>query len=139
MPYLHNKLGTTMQVAVPRYLQRSFSSQCERIVRPYRKLFVSRDPATSSGRSVRNLDIIEHYLMSQGFEIYYPERHSISEQADAFSAASVVVGIHGAGMTNIVFCQKDAVVVRVLWRTCCSVLLGHQLATRSDVSQPLLC
>ncbi|MDC0435342.1 glycosyltransferase family 61 protein, partial [bacterium] len=73
--------------------------------------FVSRDPATSSGRSVRNLDIIEHYLMSQGFEIYYPERHSISEQADAFSAASVVVGIHGAGMTNIVFCQKNAVVV----------------------------
>ncbi len=111
VPYLRNALGTTMQVSVPQYLQQSFLEKTDKDLSIRRKLFVSRDSATSEGRSIHNLEVVERFFMDQGYEIFYPERHSITEQAGAFSAASVVVGIHGAGMTNIVFCKKDTTIV----------------------------
>jgi Glycosyltransferase 61 len=60
-----------------------------------------------------NEDEIVHYLSSIGFERIYPGRLSVEEQIRLFSEVEYVVGPHGAGMTNLTFCQEDCKVIEL--------------------------
>jgi len=68
-----------------------------------RRLFVSRNVATGTARGIRNEPALIPGLVSRGFEIVDPGSWPLKEQIERFSQASVVVGPHGAGLTNIVF------------------------------------
>jgi hypothetical protein len=46
---------------------------------------------------------------ARGYRVVVPGRMTIREQADCFRRARVVVGPHGAGLTNIAFCQPGTV------------------------------
>lgn len=65
------------------------------------KIYVSRANAIS--RRVRNEDTVMDVLSKYGFERYLLENRSLAENARLFSQADVVVGPHGAGLTDIVF------------------------------------
>lgn len=79
--------------------------------RPWRRLYVSRRDAPS--RRVVNEEEIAPLLSSRGFELVCPGSLSFAEQARLFSEAAVVVGPHGAGLTNLVFTRPGATVVEV--------------------------
>lgn len=75
-----------------------------------RRLYVTR----GSGRNTRRLDgeaRLWPALAERGFARIDPGALSVREQIDHFAAAEVVVGIHGAALTNLVFCPAG---VRVL-------------------------
>jgi len=46
---------------------------------------------------------IEEILIRYGFEIIESEKKSLAEQIQIFANARYVIGIHGAGLTNIIF------------------------------------
>ncbi len=73
-----------------------------------RRLYVSRRQALS--RRVSNENELLGRLARWGFEAVLPENLSFAEQIALFSQAEMVVGPHGAGLTNIVF-SKDITVV----------------------------
>ncbi|HEX8077525.1 MAG TPA: glycosyltransferase family 61 protein, partial [Chthoniobacterales bacterium] len=73
--------------------------------RPHRRLYVSRKHAI---RTVVNEEEVEAYLGSAGFETVLPERHDIASQIQMFNDAEIVLGVKGAGMTNIVYSQPSA-------------------------------
>jgi capsular polysaccharide biosynthesis protein len=66
-----------------------------------RKLYVSR--ADAMGRRIVNEDALAAMLAARGFETVVPTTLSVREQALLFASASHIVGIHGAGLTNLVF------------------------------------
>jgi hypothetical protein len=68
---------------------------------PGRRLFVNRRPG--SGRCMTNAGDVEAGLHHRGFETVWPDGMTIAEQMETFAAADAVVGIHGAGLTNIIF------------------------------------
>jgi len=68
-----------------------------------RKLFIGRKKANN--RLLLNEDEIFQYLSKVGYEIFYPEDHSISDVAAIMHQATDVVSVHGAGNTNWVFCE----------------------------------
>jgi len=68
---------------------------------PTKKLYIKR----ISTRKVANDEELERYMINHGFEIHAMEWMSIKQQAELFHQASVIVGPHGAGLTNIVFCK----------------------------------
>lgn len=70
---------------------------------PARKLYVSRQ--RSPERRIANAEAVEEVLGVAGFETVFPEEMSFSEQVAMFSGASAVVGVKGAGLTNVVFCR----------------------------------
>jgi hypothetical protein len=53
-------------------------------------------------------------LARRGFDILDPGRMEMAAQIAAFRAAALVVGPHGAGLANIVFCRPDAVVYELV-------------------------
>ena len=64
-------------------------------------------------RRIHDAGRVEAMLARHGFEAVYPERHTVAEQARIFSGARVVLGLHGSGLANLVFCRPGAALVEV--------------------------
>jgi hypothetical protein len=73
-----------------------------------RRIYVSR--AGAHERRVHNDSVVLDALSSYGFESYRLEELPIVEQVQLFADADVVVGPHGAGLSNIVYSEDVAVV-----------------------------
>jgi len=83
-----------------RVLQKAIRS---RVIVPdcrVRKVYISR--RLESNRAVVNEDEIEHLVQRYGFEICYFEKLPFSEQMQIVAESRVVMGVHGAGMSNII-------------------------------------
>jgi hypothetical protein len=72
---------------------------------PYRKVFLNR--STRTGRTISNFDQIKPILEKYEFEIVENEQLTTIEQIELFNSVKVLVSIHGAGNTNIIFTNKD--------------------------------
>ncbi|MEP9385000.1 glycosyltransferase family 61 protein [Nocardioides cheoyonin] len=68
---------------------------------PHERVFVSRGEGAEN-RRCRNQPEVEEWFADRGFEIVYPERHSLGEQVHLFRKAKVVAGFGGSGMFNVV-------------------------------------
>ena len=66
-----------------------------------KRIYLKR--AVARGRHIANSDEIEAMLREHNFEIIDAEEMSLATQAALFSAAEILVGPHGAGLTNIFF------------------------------------
>lgn len=80
-------------------LRESFSKYFEEALEP-RAIYVSR---RKSSRSMANEGELESCLTQVGVEVVYAEELTVREQIGKFSSATVVVGNHGAGLSNVVF------------------------------------
>lgn len=77
--------------------------------RPYpRRIYVSRQGAAS--RRLTNSAEFEQLLTGYGFEKIELERYSFLEQIQLFRGAEFVAGIHGAGLTNILFSDRTTLI-----------------------------
>jgi hypothetical protein len=70
-----------------------------------RRLYVSRRAA---GRTPINESAVESLLLNYGFEILESESVSLAEQIRMFANAEIVVGTHGAGLANVVWCSEGS-------------------------------
>lgn len=76
--------------------------------KPSRKLYIQR----TGTRKIENENEIIHILKKYGFEIYRPEE-STNSRVD-FCNASAVIGGHGAGLTDILFCNPQTPILELL-------------------------
>lgn len=75
------------------------------------KLYVSR---RFSGRSPADEKHLEDLLRSDfGFNVIFPEKMSASDQVAAFQSAGIIVGPHGAGLSNTVFANPGSSVIEI--------------------------
>jgi Glycosyltransferase 61 len=81
-----------------------------------RRLYISRAGA-KRGRSVANEREVETVLGRRGFETVRLQGLGVREQAELFASAEVVVGPHGAGFANLVFCEPGAKIVEFFNRS----------------------
>ena len=81
-------------------------------------LFISRNKKYK--RTLRNIDEITQIAKEKGFDIIEPANYTSEEQLYLFSNAKYVVGIHGAGLTSVIFSKNPA--LRIL-----EILPGKEL------------
>ncbi len=74
-------------------------------------IYISR--ANANYRRVLNEPDVVKFLQKFGFRVVALELISVAEQALLLSSASVVVAPHGAGLSNLVFCQPGTKVVEL--------------------------
>jgi hypothetical protein len=70
---------------------------------PWRRLYISR--ADSRSRRLLNEELIMDLVEGAGFECVALAGMSILDQIALFAEASHIIGPHGAGMANLVFCN----------------------------------
>jgi len=74
------------------------------------KIFISRKGAT---RSPKGIFEIEEVFRNRGFQIYNAEDFSFAVTIQMFQDAHLIVGIHGAGLTNMVFAHTGCQIVEL--------------------------
>ncbi|MCC9656526.1 glycosyltransferase family 61 protein [Rhodopirellula halodulae] len=68
---------------------------------PHRRIYISREFAQM--RRVENERQVQAAMRAAGFEIIHTEKLSFCDQVVLFSETKILAGIHGAGLTNLVF------------------------------------
>jgi glycosyltransferase involved in cell wall biosynthesis len=76
-----------------------------------RRLLIGRKIPT---RRIHNFEQIRALLSSYGFETIFLEGLSIVEQIQLFQSAEFVIGAHGAGLTNLLFCEAGTKVIEFM-------------------------
>jgi Glycosyltransferase 61 len=74
-----------------------------------RKLYL---PRRSTTRAITNEPALEAALVARGFEIVDPT--AIAEPESLFAEAKIVLGAHGAALTDCLFCPPNAVLVEIV-------------------------
>lgn len=92
----------------------------------FRKIFISRKYCNN--KRLENYERVEQIFMNFGYEIIHPEKMSFKDQLKVFSEAEYIAGASGAGLTNILFANKDAKFICILPKevetTCYSAIPG---------------
>jgi capsular polysaccharide biosynthesis protein len=76
------------------------------------RLYVAR--LDSPNRVLRNEAEVTDALERNGFVTLVPGFHSLRDQIALFKSAQVVVGAHGAGLTNLAFCRPGTTVLELI-------------------------
>ena len=95
-------------------------------------LYLSRQSAKL--RRVRNGDDLERALQMSGYKVLEASDTNHPEQIARFASARIVVAVHGAGLTNLLFCRPGTHVVEIFpanfvkspyWWICRQLGLNH--------------
>jgi capsular polysaccharide biosynthesis protein len=77
-----------------------------------RRVYAAR--ASRGVRSIANASEVDALLQKLGFEKVYFEQLSFLEQIQLMRETKVFLGVHGAGMTNMLFLQNSARIIELL-------------------------
>ena len=77
----------------------------------YKKIYIDRSDSIFNNRRIINEDKIKKLLTKKKFKILKLSNFSFIEQIGIFNSAKIIVGNHGAGFTNLIFCKKNTKVV----------------------------
>jgi hypothetical protein len=77
-----------------------------------KRIYVSRQKSTR--RIILNEPEIKTTLDKYGFETVFLEDMTLQQQVETFASAQIVIGVHGAGLSNMVFAEKEATLFELL-------------------------
>jgi capsular polysaccharide biosynthesis protein len=109
-------LGPLSEMSIPSKLQVSLVKS--RFLKnnstsdPTLKVYISRKEAKN--RRVVNENEIEEFFIRMGFMIIQAEKLSFEEQINLFKSTNVLVGFHGAGLTNMIFMNSNTKVIEMV-------------------------
>jgi hypothetical protein len=89
-----------------------------KISKPERKIYIYISRRGVPKRAVENEEELENTLEGIGFQIVRLERLSFRKQIELMHCASVIVGMHGAGLSNMIWSRKPCRVVEVFPNDC---------------------
>lgn len=78
---------------------------------PDQLLFVTRGDARLR-RLINEAELMAE-LIDLNFEFFYPKSDDHASQIQAFRSARIIVAVHGAALTNLLFCQPGALVIEL--------------------------
>lgn len=115
-PYVFNNNPTNSILNIPewiiKWLRRKFIKIKNK--KNYEKIYIDRQDATlSKKRYIINNQEIVNFLTSKNFKCLTLSNISFKEQVKIFQSAKIVVGLHGAGFANIVFCKKGTKIIEL--------------------------
>ena len=80
----------------------------------FKKVFLDRSTSRFNHCKIFNQSSLDDWLKKNSFGIYTPEKLSHEKQIYLFRNASIILGAHGAALTNIVFCKPGTKVIEII-------------------------
>ena len=91
--------------------QELLAALCPEPVQPFRRIYAAR--AAGYSRNLLNEPEVEEWLQQEGFEKVYFEQLSLLEQVHLMRETEVLLAVHGANMTNILFLPGTSRVIEI--------------------------
>ncbi|MBP0001583.1 MAG: glycosyltransferase family 61 protein [Cyanobacteria bacterium SID2] len=111
VPAIPGKLTFASQFTVD-FLRNTYRNRFRQAgVNSSKRLYITRQNAQY--RRVLNEDAVLQVLQPLGFTSIAPETLSFPEQVSLFSQAEAIIAPHGAGLTNIAFCEPDTKIIEL--------------------------
>jgi len=111
VPAPNFKRNITTTEWICHFLRETFLSPEANNISPSRRIYISREKANY--RHLVNQDELLQELDSLGFEQVILENLSFLKQVELMATASVVISPHGAGLSNLVFCQPGTKIIEL--------------------------
>ena len=80
-------------------------------IKQTKNIYISRKD--SNTRSIQNEDEVVNFLKKFDFEVYELSKLTFLEQIKIFNQAKIIVSMHGAALTNLMFCNPETIVVEI--------------------------
>jgi hypothetical protein len=75
------------------------------------RLIVSREDNPRANSVIEQE--LARLLVLYGFEMFYPSKCDVLEQANKFLNSEAIIGIHGGGLANIIYCREKTKVFEI--------------------------
>ena len=102
------------------------------------RLYISRGDNTNQRVLVNESELLNR-LASRGFQSVELSKLSFDEQVDLFARAEAVIGVHGAGLSNLVFAPAGCHVIEIAGQSYCPTMFEEIAAHRCHKHSRLLC
>ena len=80
----------------------------------FRKIFLDRSTSKYNHCKIFNQSSLNGWLKKNNFGIYAPEKLSQEKQIYLFKNASIILGAHGAALTNIIFSRPGTKIIEII-------------------------
>ncbi len=80
---------------------------------PAAPVMIVRGAGALNARQFRNQAEINAIAQERGVVLFDPAEHSLHAQIARFATASAIIGAHGAGLTNMMFCRKTCPILEI--------------------------
>ena len=97
---------------IVKWLRDSFLKKSKKI-NMKKNIFIDRSLSGFKHSQIINLEEVQNLLKEKSFDIVKLENLSFDEQIYVFSNAKIVVGAHGAGLTNLCFSKEKTKVIEI--------------------------
>ena len=78
-----------------------------------KKIYLDRSDSKYFHSQIENIDELYKLFKSYDFEILKLTNFSFQEQISLFNNAKIIVGAHGAGLCNLIFCRSKTKVIEI--------------------------
>ncbi len=108
---------STAQNNLPRwivnFLRKKFLNNSAKKIKNFDKIYIDRSDSQYNHCKIINDNEIKNYLRKEGFKIVKLSNFSFDKQISIFKNCNIVIGPHGAGMANLIFCKRKTKVVEI--------------------------
>ncbi|MBB6461215.1 glycosyltransferase family 61 protein [Flammeovirga kamogawensis] len=109
-----------------------FTTNLDHSKKPDRHIFISREKAPR--RKIINEIEVQEVLLKNDIEIHYFEDYSLEKQIQIMHEAKTLIGLHGAGLTNMLFMRKGGNVLEFRNHTDSKNNCYFSLASELDIN-----
>jgi hypothetical protein len=99
----------------------------------FKKIYIDRSDSDSNVKDFRkivNENLVKVFLIFKGFKIVRLSDYDFKEQVSIFYNARCVIGLHGAGFANMIFCKKNALVMEVKSNTTNNIIKNLAISNK---------
>ncbi len=100
-----HRMDLLLPIVAPFKIEHSASSENPK------KIFLSRDPKRL--RFIENMEELKPVLQEYGYPVFDADNLSLTEQIALFGKTDYLIGIHGAGFTNLLYTNHLKVLVEI--------------------------
>ncbi len=96
-----------------------------------KRIYLTR--ANNRYRKIANEKELIQTLNPFGFEIIDTEGLSVTQQAELFASSQVIIALHSASLTNLIFCEKGTEVIEFIpedWQVPCYLNISHAMGLK---------
>ena len=94
------------------FLKNKFLTNFDNHEKKYKKIFINRKDGKTM-RFINNENEVEEFLKQKNFHSLTLSNYSFLEQIKIFNNAEYIVGLHGAGFANTVFCKPKTKILEL--------------------------
>ena len=94
------------------YLKKKFLKH-KKSTNKIKKVFIDRSDSKLGHCKLINNNEIKYFLKSKGFKIIKLSNLNFKNQISIFNNAEIIIGPHGAGFANLVFCKKNTIIIEL--------------------------